>query len=57
MLDQNDLDSSYNHYHWMLINSFMQRKITGEGNQPIAWRCYNNRSWFILTIDQSEIQA
>ena len=35
MLDQNYLNPSYDHYHQMLINSFMQRKIT-EADQPIA---------------------
>ena len=36
ILSQNYPDPSYDHYHQRLINSCMQRKITGEAEQPIA---------------------
>ena len=36
MLDENYLNPSYDHYHQRLITSLMQRKITGETEQPIV---------------------
>ena len=35
----------------------MHRKISGESNQPIVQCGNNNRSWFILTVNQSQIQS